>query len=335
VNPAFSTTMPLPKGGRHRRRAALRALPPPAGVMARLLAPEVHATPAPLGMPAWTFEAAWQPKPVAPPAAEVPDTADRMLPAQADLLAVVAHELRNGLMPIRLAAAQLRSAGKDELSLVRLRVTIERQLDHMARLVGDLLDISRPGSGSLRLERVQVDMGKVLSEALAACRPGMEAREQHLQLDLPAVLPAMEGDPVRLAQVARNLLDNASKYSPRGACISVSVIAKDGALAMTVADNGIGITAEVLPHIFERFVQDPHAVAFNGAGLGIGLSVVREWVQAHGGDVIARSAGRGQGSQFVVTLPLGRSEPATGEPGVSMARPPACTSGAPAKPDQH
>lgn len=312
MNPASSTTMPLPKGGRHRRSAALRALPPSAAVMARLLAPDVHATPAPLGMPARIFETAWQAKPVAPPAADMPHATDRMLPAQADILAVVAHELRNGLLPIRLAAAQLRSAGKDELSLMRLRVTIERQLDHMARLVGDLLDISRPGSGSLRLERVQVDMGKVLSEALEACRPGMDARGQHLQLDLPAVLPAMEGDPVRLAQVVRNLLDNASKYSPRGAHIGVSVIAKDGALALTVSDNGIGITAEVLPHIFERFVQDPHAVAFNGAGLGIGLSVVREWVQAHGGDVVAHSAGRGRGSQFVVTLPLARSAPATG-----------------------
>lgn len=317
MNPAPSTTMPLRKRGRHQRSAALCALPPPAGVMARLLAPEVHATTAPLGMPARTFDAPWQPMPVAPAAAPVADTGHRMLPAQADLLAVVAHELGNGLLPIRLAAAELRGAGKDELTLVRLRVTIERQLDHMARLVDDLLDISRPGSGSLRLERVQVDMGQVLSEALEACGSGMKARKQHLQLDLPAVLPAMDGDPVRLAQVACNLLDNASKYSPRGACIGVSVIAKDGALALTVSDNGIGITAELLPHIFERFVQDPHAVAFNGAGLGIGLSVVREWVQAHGGDVIARSAGRGQGSQFVVTLPLGRSAPATGGPGDS------------------
>ncbi len=304
MNPAFNT-MPPPQGG-HQRSAAIRALPPSAAVRARRLAPEMNvrgvAPEAPA--PARNIDPHLWPMPAAASAAEGPNTPDRMQQAQADILAVVAHELRNGLMPIRLAAAQLGNAGRDELSLARLRVTMERQLDHMARLVGDLLDISRPGSGRLRLARHQVDMRNILADALDACRPAMDERAQQLHLDLPAVLPPVDGDPVRLAQVVRNLLDNASKYSPRGATITVAAAVQHDALAMTVADNGIGITAAVLPHVFERFVQDPHAVAFNGAGLGIGLSVVREWVQAHGGDVLARSAGRGQGSQFVVTLPL-------------------------------
>lgn len=173
MNPASSTTMPLPKGGRHQRSAALRALPPSAAVMARLLAPDVHATPAPLRTPARIFEAAWQAKPVAPPAADMPDATDRILPAQADILAVVAHELRNGLMPIRLAAAQLRGARKDELSLMRLRVSIERQLDHMARLVGDLLDISRPSSNvSCKTRMRSPSTARAWASACRSCASG-------------------------------------------------------------------------------------------------------------------------------------------------------------------
>ena len=329
MSATFNATRPWPEGG-HQRTAAIRALPPSAAKTARNLSPEMHVDAEPTGLPAaGAIEPAAWPLPALRAMAEEETAADGMLQAQSDILAVVAHELRNALMPIRLAAAQLGNARKDELSLPRLRVAIERQLDHVARLVGDLLDISRPGSGRARLERVQVDMRQVVAEALDACRPSMEARGQQLHLDLPAVLPAVDGDPVRLAQVVRNLLDNASKYSPSGARIDMAVAATDDTLAMTVSDNGIGITAAVLPHVFERFVQDPHAVAFNGAGLGIGLSVVREWVQAHGGQVAAHSAGRGRGSQFIVTLPLARRAPAAaagdaagpGSGGAGRARP--------------
>src|SRR5450755_617198 len=221
-----------------------------------------------------------------------------------EMLAVVAHELRNSLLPIRLSAARLGRVRNDAVSLARLRFAIERQVDHMSRLVGDLLDISRSDHGKLRIERVQVDMAEVVAEVADACQPHIEAREQQLRIELPVKRATVDGDRVRLVQIVSNLLENASKYSPRGAKITVSAIVKKDFVELTVTDRGIGISAAVLPHVFETFVQDSHAVAFNGAGLGIGLSVVRELVQAHGGDVVARSAGRGLGSQFIVNLPL-------------------------------
>lgn len=348
MNPAIPTTMPPPSVG-HSRAVVIHALPPsalawpvfdasaPKGdevknatartasaprrlqrdaeyahLMSTLLSPEKHVARDSQGIQAARMpEQASRPTEVTLRDRNLPDVTDRMPHAPPDTLAVVAHELRNCLMPIRLTAAQLGSARKDALSLPRLRLTIERQLDHLSRLVDDLLVTSRPGSGKPRFSPIQVDMADVLAEALDACRPFMEAREQRLQLQVPARLPALEGDPLRLVQVVRNLLENASKYSPRGTEIDVSVVVKGNALELTVTDEGIGITATVLPYVFDPFVQDPHAVAFNGAGLGIGLSVVREWVQAHGGEVVARSAGHGLGSQFVVTLPLARRAPGT------------------------
>lgn len=221
-----------------------------------------------------------------------------------EMLAVVAHELRNSLMPIRLSAAQLGRVRNDEVSLARLRFAIERQVDHVSRLVGDLLDISRSDHGKLRIERMPVDMADVVAQAADACRPDIEARQQHLRIEVPAKRATVDGDRVRLVQIVNNLLQNASKYSPRDGKITVSAVLKRDSVELTVTDRGIGISAAVLPHVFETFVQDSHAVAFDGAGLGIGLSVVHELVHAHGGNVVARSAGRGLGSQFIVNLPL-------------------------------
>ena len=221
-----------------------------------------------------------------------------------EMLAVVAHELRNSLMPIRLSVAQLGRVRKDEVTLARLRFAIERQVDHVSRLVGDLLDISRADHGKLRIERTRVDMADVVAQAADVCRPDIEARQQHLRIEVPAKRATVDGDRVRLVQVVSNLLQNASKYSPRDGKITVSAVLKRDSVELTVTDRGIGISAAVLPHVFETFVQDSHAVAFDGAGLGIGLSVVHELVHAHGGNVVARSAGRGLGSQFIVNLPV-------------------------------
>ena len=248
--------------------------------------------------------AAWNVLSINPDRAIEPNDAARGQRGQSEMLAVVAHELRNSLMPIRLSAARLGRGRNNEMSLARLRFDIERQVDHMSRLVGDLLDISRSGHGKLRIERAHVDMAEVVAEAAGACRLHIETREQNLRVELPAKRMTVDGDRVRLVQVVSNLLENASKYSPREAKITVSAIFKNDFVELTVVDNGIGISAAVLPHVFEPFVQDNHAVAFNGAGLGIGLSVVHELVQAHGGDVVARSAGPGLGSQFIVSLPL-------------------------------
>ena len=147
-------------------------------------------------------------------------------------------------------------------------------------------------------------MAVIIDEAVDACRPAMDTRLQNFAVQVPSCALEVDGDPVRLAQILSNLLDNASKYTPDGGEIRLSVAVVDDAIVMTVSDTGIGITAEALPHVFEPFVQDTHAIGFNGVGLGIGLTVVRELVEAHGGKVVANSPGNGLGSQFVVTLPL-------------------------------
>jgi diguanylate cyclase (GGDEF)-like protein len=226
---------------------------------------------------------------------------------QTELLAVVAHELRNPLAPMRTAAALLGQPRLDESVLPRVQAMIERQVVHMSRLVGDLLDVSRVSTGKLRLERRVVDMADIIDVAVEACRPAMDARLQRFGMQMPPNTLEIHGDPVRLAQIFSNLLDNASKYTPKGGAIGLVVEVVNGAFVMTLSDNGIGITAEALPKVFEPFVQDTYAIGFNGVGLGIGLTVVRELVEAHGGNVYALSAGSGLGSRFVVTLPLIRT----------------------------
>jgi signal transduction histidine kinase len=222
---------------------------------------------------------------------------------QMEALAMVAHELRGPLAPIRDAAAVLARGPVNQHLLQRMHGIIERQLAHVSRLVGDLLDVSRAHAGRFRLEHQTVDLAVLIEQAVQSSRPAMDARGQHFDLSVPACALQADGDPVRLIQVLCNLLDNASKYTPVNGEIGLRVEAVGEAIVLTVSDNGIGIMAEALPRIFEPFVQDQHAVVFDGAGLGLGLTVVRELVDAHGGSVVASSAGRGLGSQFVVTLP--------------------------------
>jgi len=228
---------------------------------------------------------------------------------QTEFLAVLAHELRNPLAPIRSAAALLGRVNPEEPLLARVQGVIERQVVHISRLVGDLMDVSRVSTGKLRLERRMLEMASVIDEAVDACRPAMDAREQKFHCEMPARALEVHGDPVRLAQVFSNLLDNASKYTLNGGEINLVVTAAGNAMVLTVSDNGIGITATALPHVFDPFVQDIHATVFNGVGLGIGLTVVRELVEAHGGSIVASSAGSGLGSEFVVTLPLAEPSP--------------------------
>jgi signal transduction histidine kinase len=140
----------------------------------------------------------------------------------------------------------------------------------------------------------------------------MALRQQQLEVHLPPSATEVDGDPMRLAQVLNNLLDNASRYTPEGGRITLSVGAEGGAVVISVADNGIGITAQALPGVFGPFGQDVLALDFNGTGLGLGLTVVRALVEAHGGSVVAHSAGSRQGSRFVVTLPLAGATTAAG-----------------------
>ncbi len=223
---------------------------------------------------------------------------------QTEFMAVLAHELRTPLAPIRNVSALLERLTVDDPMLPRLKAIIERQVDHMARLVDDLLDVSRAITGKLRLQLEVVSMAAVVHEAVAASQPGIELRRQTFTLELPLVEVTVLGDSLRLVQVIGNLLDNASKYTPNGGAISLAMTADDHEMTLTVQDSGIGITAAALPGVFGLFAQDVHAVGYNGVGLGIGLTVVHELVQAHGGTVTAHSLGATQGSQFVVTLPL-------------------------------
>ena len=224
---------------------------------------------------------------------------------QTKFLAMVAHELRNPLIPIQTAAGLLSRALSDEPLLAQLQAAIKRQVALVSRLVDDLLDGSRVSAGKFRLERSLVDMTAILGLAVDSCRPALEARSQRLTIELvPAPLLVL-GDPLRLGQIFSNLLDNASKYTPKGGAISLQAQVQGGTLQVTVSDNGIGITADALPDIFELFTQDARAVALHNGGLGIGLAVVRDLVEAHGGSVVASSAGQDLGSAFVVTLPLG------------------------------
>jgi diguanylate cyclase (GGDEF)-like protein len=220
---------------------------------------------------------------------------------QTEFLAVLAHELRNPLATIRNASELLGRVSGDEQE--HMQAMIERQVVHMARLVDDLLDMSRFATGKLRLDRQTIDMTGILAAAIAGFRVAIQTRQHRLTVSLPPGRLELSGDAVRLAQVVNNLLDNASKYTPNGGDIGLSLVGGADQLVLTVSDNGIGITAAALPHIFDTFVQESHAVGFNGMGLGIGLSVVRELIEAHGGTVVATSAGIGRGSQFVVTLP--------------------------------
>lgn len=243
---------------------------------------------------------------VAQQAQQLQGAAERAQRRQTEFLAVLAHEQRNALTPIRNAAALLGKLHVNEPLLPRMQAIIERQVVHMSRLVDDVLDISRVSTGKLRLERTQVNLNDVVEQAIDACKPTIAARRQRLSAELAKAPVLLIGDPMRLAQIFSNLLDNASKYTADGEAISLTVVADQSQAVVTLVDHGIGIAADVLPSIFDLFVQDIDAVGFKGTGLGIGLTVVRELVTAHGGSVIAISAGSGKGATFVVTLPLQR-----------------------------
>jgi diguanylate cyclase (GGDEF)-like protein len=239
-------------------------------------------------------------------AQQLKDAAEQAQHRQTVFLGVLAHELRNPLVPIRNAAAILGRIPAEGPLLGKVQGIIERQVQTMSRLVEDLLDVSRVSSGKLRLEMVSVDMNALIDDVVHAAGASIDTRLQLFEVQLPAQDITVLGDPVRLAQVLGNLLDNASKYTPKGGRIRLVAAAQGEELLLTVSDNGIGISPQALATIFDPFIQEQHATLFNGTGLGIGLPVVRELVEGHGGKVNAVSPGQGLGSQFVVSLPLQR-----------------------------
>jgi diguanylate cyclase (GGDEF)-like protein len=218
---------------------------------------------------------------------------------QAAFLAAVADELRNPLAPIRIATAMLGRQPADEPLLARVQGIVAKQMAHMSRLV----DAANGNAGGLQLDHQPVDLAQVIDAAMAALRPLLDERRQRFEYQRPDGTLVVQGDALALHQIVGNLLDNASKHTHHGGRIGLSVAADAETLVMTVSDDGIGITPAMLHHVFEPFVQDTHALGFNGDGLGIGLTVVRALVQAHGGTLTAHSEGIGCGSEFVVTLP--------------------------------
>jgi PAS domain S-box-containing protein len=224
--------------------------------------------------------------------------------AKDEFLAMLGHELRNPLSPILTALQLMKLRG--EPGSARERIVIERQVSHLTRLVDDLLDVSRIARGRVELKTETVDMADVVAKAIEMASPLLEERTHTLAVDMPTRGLRVDGDPTRLSQVISNLLTNAAKYTPRGGAISVRAEQIDGDVVVSVADTGIGISPEVLSHIFDLFVQERQALDRSRGGLGIGLTIVRNLIERHGGSVSARSDGPGKGSEFIVRLPAAR-----------------------------
>jgi PAS domain S-box-containing protein len=221
-----------------------------------------------------------------------------------EFLATLAHELRNPLAPIRNAVELLRRANGNQAVMETARSMMERQVIQLVRLVDELLDVSRITNGKLLLRKERVELSAVVSSALESSRPLIDLLSHELRVTLPKEPIAFHADPIRLAQVFANLLNNAAKYTDRGGRIWFCAQQQGDELTVSVRDTGIGIAAAHLPRLFEMFSQAVPALERSQGGLGIGLALVRGVVELHGGKVEAKSAGPGQGSEFIVRLPL-------------------------------
>jgi PAS domain S-box-containing protein len=221
-----------------------------------------------------------------------------------DFIALLAHELRNPLAPIRNGLQVLRLAGADEEAVEETREIMERQITHMVRLIDDLLDISRINRNKMELRLGRVTLAEAVNSALETARPTIEAGGHTLVVEIPDLPIHLEADLTRLAQVFGNLLTNSAKYTRHGGRIRLSAESRDGEIVVSVSDNGIGIPAAALTNIFDMFSQVDRSVERSTGGLGIGLALVKGLVEMHGGTVSAASDGEGQGSTFTVTLPV-------------------------------
>ncbi|HET7499237.1 MAG TPA: ATP-binding protein [Candidatus Eisenbacteria bacterium] len=244
-----------------------------------------------------------------------------------EFLATLAHELRNPLAPIRNAADILKQHGPRDPELVWARQVIERQAEHLSRLVDDLLDVSRITRGKIELRRERIPVSVIVSSAVETARPLIEGNQHALTVSLPGEPLYVNGDLTRIAQVVSNLLTNAAKYTPPSGRIEVGAEREGDQAVLRVKDNGVGIPREMLGRIFEMFAQVDSSLERTAGGLGIGLTLARTLVELHGGSIEARSDGAGRGSEFLVRLPLATTEPpplpppaATEGPGARDAR---------------
>ncbi|MFP5288400.1 MAG: ATP-binding protein, partial [Thermoanaerobaculia bacterium] len=221
-----------------------------------------------------------------------------------EFLAMLAHELRNPLGAIANASHVLDQIGTPQPPMQRAVGVIQRQIQHLVRLVDDLLDVSRITRGKIELRLEPVDLRDAVRGAVEMTRPIVEGKEHALRVELPPEPLPVHADPTRLEQVLGNLVRNAAKYTEPGGRIEVSAWSEGGEAVARVRDNGIGIPPELLPRIFDLFIQGEQSLDRSGGGLGIGLTLVRRLVEMHGGRVEAQSGGEGQGSEFTVRLPL-------------------------------
>lgn len=228
-------------------------------------------------------------------------------------IAMLAHELRNPLAPIRNAVSILQMEATPSPTLRSSRDMIDRQLTHITRLIDDLLDAGRLTSGKIRIKPERVSFNQVAARAIEVARPSMDARAQAFDVDIPAQL-WVNADEIRLAQVLQNLLGNASKFTPVGGTIKLSARVDGARLRVEVADNGEGISATAIHDIFALFSQGDGIAASRQSGLGIGLALARSIVEMHGGTIAATSPGLGQGSVFHVELPGASTDPAASQP---------------------
>jgi signal transduction histidine kinase len=241
-----------------------------------------------------------------------------------EFLAMLAHELRNPLAPIRNAVEIMRRSALSDPQLVWSRDVIERQVKHLSRLVDDLLDVSRITRGNINLSRERLPIGTIVSRAIETIQPLLTEQRHELVLDMGEEPLEVQGDLTRLTQVLGNLLNNAAKYTDPGGRISLCLRRVDREVEITVRDTGIGIPPELLPRLFNLFTQVESAAHRSQGGLGIGLALVRQLVELHGGRVSANSAGPDKGSEFIIRLPLHEMHPrdtATGAEGNGIAVP--------------
>jgi PAS domain S-box-containing protein len=220
-----------------------------------------------------------------------------------EFLAMLAHELRNPLAPIRNALYLMKQGDADRTPAEEVRSMMERQVEHLARLIDDLMDVSRISTGKVELRREEVDLATVVARAVEVSGTLIEQRGHRLSIDLPASPIRLRADPTRLEQILDNLLTNAAKYSDPGGRIALSAQLDGDWAVIRLKDSGIGIEADKLPRIFDLFVQAERRLDRSQGGLGIGLNLVRSLVGMHGGQVWATSEGLGLGSEFIVRLP--------------------------------
>jgi signal transduction histidine kinase len=221
-----------------------------------------------------------------------------------EFLATLSHELRNPLAPLQVALDAARLLDDDKDARAHSLSIMERQIAMLTTLVNELLDLSRVTQGKMVLERAIVSVAHALESAVVATRPMFEAAQHELRIAVPDCPVEVDGDFRRLVQVFTNLLSNAAKYTPPSGHIDVAIVAGPASVAVCVQDDGLGITSDMLPRIFDIFVQSREAHGRSQGGLGIGLNLVRRLVELHGGTVTAVSAGTGRGSAFTVELPL-------------------------------